>query len=333
MTKRLVVVLGCAMTTALLAADSPTPCTPQGVNGNCTITIDRDAPVAPLPVRLRPSAKATITVDKRPTETITFTVDLKQIETADPGLAILKAVLPSFTSIVGSSKRGPFEGLTCRTGKPENPVCIIQEQEKIAATLDNIKKTVTTANQSLAKLLRTTTADWKTDATPCKTEPDLFKEIRAAVDTDINDATKLVLPTFQVAALQTIIDNVKKSYSPKDDAQKALAELLDRIDAHQTLIVAGIKALGDAQTALAKATASLDTITTPTFHEKREYNPTVLAGSGTSATVTLKAQDLVTQESATLPTINVTWTDTPWSISTGAVFSSLPKQIIPSPPN
>jgi hypothetical protein len=329
------IVVSATMSGSLSAQVLP-ECKPAITNRACVITVNRDAASSPLPVRLAPDAAVRLVVNKRPLDDITVDATVVNVATPDPVSAILSAFVPlakatifdarlvggpigSFHTLENPSER--FKGNHPSIDALLNQLgWIRRQQEALKAQLLPSKQALDAA---LAAFSAVTFDDWNMSKSLAVRRDAVAAQLQQASGSDtgsglaggLHDAMATATRAF--AALATAADQ------PGVEDLKAIGNLLNdttasqaAIDASSASLVAATNAARDAATVLSK----LNPDTALTF--TRVFNPDPSARAK-SATLKVKTEDRISKKAADLGTVVVTWADTRWEVSAGALFSFL----------
>ena len=314
-------------------------CSPAIINEDCTITIERESPSSPLPVKVSHGAVIKIHVTKRPLDKVTFDATYVDVQTPDPISAIFSAFSPSLKNVVVNAAVFPggrgflrFHTDSVEIGKLTiNPATdllnelnwIDTQQFSMAALLQELKPALDNAGQHLKAFQDIPVQDWD--------GPHTFPTERDALVKELNDAGTKTPPVGVVNGLhealsQAIKDYAKLSLAQPVPTQPQLDELsnkLNEVGANQAQLESSLASLQTAQATVMQAAGILKKIDqTKAFATDQVYGPNS-AKVGRTATVKVTTQDTVSNSPLVLGTVSVTWGGSRWEVSTGVLFSTL----------
>jgi hypothetical protein len=309
-----------------IVAKADTACSPVATfkypEKKCTISVNRAIPGSPLPVQVPSGTTVTIVVTgQRKTEIIKTTTTTDAVATPD----FFGNALKQFSSPLGSvliHAAVPRMPLVAR----ESPLSSRQLAMKNA--FQSIADDVLEANQRIACLQAFTLFDENTlvctqTPLPVVALPDA---LQAAKDS-VSSASTESLPNI---ALQNLDNDVKAYITaagncpvPASDADPNTTKGdCDIYLSNQNQLDASIKSLATLQSTLGAfgpTLDALDTVTDTTI-------PPVTNSSNFKATITITAQEQIGKTAAAVATVQITWLQSNWSLSTGVVLSSLANQ-------
>jgi len=339
-------------TAALLAAAvclAPRPaaaddCATAVANKDCTVTIDREKPVEPLPIRATSQAKVTIRVPRRPLEAIGF--DEKLADTAAPDVigAIFAAFVPGLQAVqfgtgpISPSTKGPIVA-----PPPPHPVEtalkeIDADQQSVKAPLEAVERRIDTVGKTLVAFSETAAGTWTLhDLTtfrhdfPC----DVHGEGKKLDDTDCEPgAGTMPLPSGVIGGLRIRLKDVMEQFErlSAGDRQR-FAPALNAVSNNQHLLEESLASLQKAQAGLVAAAEIVKAIDPVKVDPIVRYQVGGFpAGSNRTATVTITAKDIISKEKTELTTVVVKFGDTRWEVSGGVLFSTVPSRAFANEP-
>ena len=325
-------------------------CRPIIVNKSCTITIDREKPVVPLPTRAERDATVTIKVLRRPTEAASLSAEYKDVNLPDPLETLFGKALPALQmlTIQTTNQGGTIQKsgssiltFTYATEDPLKPVLdeleLIHGDLKMAYELiQKHKDKIDSSGKSLNSLRSSSWRD-KED----KPEPVAFSnrardllEVLAVEGTACagTNAALCPLPSLRAISVQyeAVIEkfgNVDRVKAAKLASYPATVQTLDAIASDLAMLEATLKELSEAQQALQKVPPILQPIQeNPQFFDEEEYSVRQSAASGQSATVKVGVKDRFADKTTELGTVTIEWNGTRWEVSAGLLFSALPER-------
>lgn len=324
---------------------SQAPCSPVITNGSCTITIDRDSPVSPLPMRMKRGATATLRFTKRPLDSIQLDVSTSDVAPPDPVAAIIGAFLPSLAKI--ESRVSVFGGANdTRSLKwsdeefqkavkvPTNPYAALIEraglvdaeqitaEKKLATSLQTAKA----AGTQLKAFQSRSVDDWVTTPPPDRTAA----QVKLV---DVLRGAAAVGPPGDIAVARALLDEVMNTAArlpaPSPDDRPKYVELMSKLadlTANQAQLEAGARIVSDKLASLGDAAGIIEQLDMTTALEFTKEFKSSATQTGRTVSIKATAQDVVSKTATPLGGATVTWNDSRWEVSAGAIFSELPKR-------
>jgi hypothetical protein len=353
-----------AATALLWAAPAFADCRSSIRNENCEVRIDRETPVSPLPLRVKPGAKVTITVTKRPLERIVFDVELADVAAPDPWAAIFTAFSAPLQAIVfGDRSVAPTPPPTPSATAPsfasdavERIRAVEEELEKIdkqhvriRAAAEAVDKKVEGVGTKLETLDEKTVGEWTQGSfktarlqiwcAVSKVQPSAavssWTETCPSTPEGIGTMT---LPVGDLTAAAKALSDAKKAFARLSEAEQraesgnpktSLFAKLNAVAWNQQQLEADLASLAKAQTALLDAAGVLAGIDAAKLVPSDKPASQKVVGpfdahTNRTATVKISVKNLLTKEAKPLATVVVQWGGTRWEVSAGAIFSATP---------
>ena len=342
------VAIALALSLALAAkAEAQAECTTVTPNTTCVVTINREVPVSPLPIKINSMSQVTISVNKRPTEKIEFDVALADTIPPDPLAAIFNAFVTPVAALVTSAGVAPLPAIppapAAAPGVPPPPAPpppsprerveraldeIINDQRSLETQLTSLEADITALGNLLGAFQARHAGDWT---------PPEFTMFRSNFNCSVSGSSGVAcafgfpaggvarrgLPIGLLGALDVMIEDATKAYAALPSVDRtALATKMSLAGSLQSQLTASVKSLKAAQDALIDAQTTLNGITTVTVNDNRVIGG-FSAHTNRTATVKLSAKNLITGKSVDLGTVVVQWGGTSWEVSGGAIFSFL----------
>jgi hypothetical protein len=285
----------------------------------CRIIIYRDKPGSPQPVTVPKDTKVEIIVKNRAaSETVTFGQTTDALPPGDFGLAILKVFLPILPGVTGHVNVMNDEGTSPEKSIP-NLLAIARRQLNIIADELSCFKA--------GKVFRASTGEepeikGAKPPDPCGAKFANDRQVDELKQQILQDSEILLkLPTAELKEydvrlavhLQACAKFTPQSTEANDCLDTALSEqkvtqILDdelaKDQARQTAVIATRAAL-----------ASLP--------DAGDFYDLVQPSADRKATVTITAKDVLTPASVEVAKVVISWRSTPFSVSTGILFSTL----------
>jgi hypothetical protein len=352
-------------TTALIGrADE---CSAVITNRTCTVTIDRESPSSPLPIRVHSGQVVTIKVSKRPLEKIVFDTKFIDVAKPDPFSAIFSSFLKPLGALVLSTNitKGPSKPLRQPSCKDLDDVLksepvpvqnllkelcrIAQLQTDVTLELGGFRTTIKDAAKGFTDNIQNLKAgEWD----PGKIKVTWYKTIcaiDASPDTPLDSkygcgpsdvgVGHSPLPSGSLKTLDDAVTAAVKVYESTDftGADKTVvdecARLLNTTVANETVLNDNLKTIQSLQVSIVQAASVLEQTDVDKLNvaDSKDLIP---GGRGVdrSATVTITAQDLVSKSTTNLVTVTVVWGGTSWEMSTGVLLSMLPNRSFQNSP-
>ena len=262
----------------LAAADE---CATAIANKSCTVTIDREKPVAPLPVRVTSTATVTIKVPRRPLEAIKFDATLADTAAPDVLGAIFAAFVPGLQA-VNLPPRVSATPTTTGTPAPPPPPAfrtqsdivedaldeMLAEQKLLEAPLDAVETRIDNAGEALGAFAATAAGHWtESDLRTFRLDfycsvhgkGSIVDHLKCAAPDD--GAGTMPLPAGVVHGLRVRLKGVLEQFERLTPADRTkLAPKMDRVSNTQRLLEASLESLEKAQVALVAAAATVKAI-------------------------------------------------------------------------
>lgn len=306
-------------------------CSPAITNSNCVITLDREAPSAPLPIRLAPRAHVTVRMTKRPLEKIQFEATYTDVAKPDPFVAL-------FSSFVTPLKSLTLMGVV-RSATPtlaERLDRIDAAQQAAQQDLEALKAGLDSAAQRLKQLQETKAGTWNV-AGFGDVRDRIVCEIAASgnskptpVDTSFrcsSSTTGIGVRTPPAGAIKALDDAVAaaiKEFETVASPTPAVVTEFNTVVTNQGKLNDSLKAVQAAQATLLQAAAVLEKIDVAKLAPSDEQIFSSASNrSDRSAAIKISSVDLLSSNTAALVTVNVTWGRSLWELSTGVLFSAL----------
>jgi len=313
-------------------------CSPAVTNPSCTVTLDRDAPSSPLPMRLKRGATLTVEVAKRPQDSVTMDATFTDVASPDPLAALFAAFLPSAKQIQYSTRL--TSGGAAMMPLTNDPALFdpsraalkpllkklqwINTQQKLL--IDALKVGKATIDEG-AKALRTFTSRPTSNWTVA-----LVIGERERVAAVLEQASHVDAQAGLGRGLHEALDEAVKLYAslpgadplPADDLL-AVGQLLNDAAAQQAEIDASTASIAAAATAAREAAAALRRLD-PDSCLRQSRTFTAGASHSRALALKVKSEDTLTKKSIDLATVAAVWAETKWEVSAGAVFSALPNR-------
>lgn len=323
------------------ALPGPAPaqsCSPAVTNESCTVTISRESPSSPLPVRLAASAVATLVVEKRPLDTIQFDVTATDLVQPDAASAVLGALLRPLEKLVtkfdrpGAPRAATLDANTFRFVRDSSYVdvlrrlgAIAQRQMEAEADLKSVKSRLDAAAQVLKSFQARRHDQWTAAG-------DLSVE-KTRVASALKAASELRHPIGTVEVQRLLLTELAKRLdvipvpsSTDTEAANDYAEIGEQfrdVGYNQARLEAGTKLVQDAQTTLAAAAGVIDGIDPiAALAKPLEIQPPP-RHTARSVTIKIARQDALTKATTAMATVVVLWADTRWETSAGTLFSRM----------
>jgi hypothetical protein len=335
---------------SMLAALAAAPCAAQTLecspvvrNGACTVTINRESPSTPQPFLMTGHEPITIVIRKRPFDKIEVNNTFTDVTPVDPLAAILGAFAPSFGGFVWesrpvapTSKGFTFETESIRPLPATDPAAkllrdlswIATQQDAAKGALVTAKAALTAPGDALAQFAGRRAGTW-TDVT--LEQP--AKDVIAALIT----GESVPVPAGVVAALGDAVSSARKAYAALGNSTSVIdpkqltdiGQLLNQVDAHQSLLEASAKSLVAAQDGLRAARIALEAINaSPASRATALRFTTTIAtnthGPARSVKSVITMTDALSKDKTDLGTVTASWNSTRWEVSAGTVFSTRP---------
>ena len=333
----LVAAAACLVPRPVAAGD----CATAIANKKCDVSIDREKPVAPLPVRVTSKAVVTIKVPRRPLEAITFDTALADTAAPDVLGAIFTAFVPGLQAVTFGSRSvapqpappPPPPGVVRTLADQVEDVLddMLVEQRSLKAPLDAVETRIDKAGEELATFAATAAGTWHV-ADLAAFRRQFYCNVQgkdATIDGSMCGAPEqgagtMPLPAGVINGLRVRLKGVLEQFerlSPDD--RRALAPKMDRVSNTQRLLEASLESLEKAQVALVAAAATVKAI------DPKTAQPIVshpiggfAAGTNRTATVEVVAKDLISGEKTKLTSVVIHWGGTSWEVSGGVLFSA-----------
>ncbi len=335
----LVAAAACLVPRPVAAGD----CATAIANKKCDVRIDREKPVAPLPVRVTSTAVVTIKVPRRPLEAITFDTALADTAAPDVLGAIFTAFVPGLQAVTFGSRSvapqlapppPPPPGVVRTLADQVEDVLddMLVEQRSLKAPLDAVETRIDNAGEELATFAATAAGTWHV-ADLAAFRRHFYCNVQgkdATIDGSMcgvpeRGAGTMPLPAGVINGLRVRLKGVLEQFerlSPDD--RRALAPKMDHVSNTQRLLEASLESLEKAQVALVAAAATVKAI------DPKTAQPIVshpiggfAAGTNRTATVEVVAKDLISGEKTKLTSVVIHWGGTSWEVSGGVLFSAL----------
>lgn len=292
-------------------------CSPSITNGNCTISIDRENPSSPLPMRVRPNAKVTVRVTKRPLEKIQFDVTFTDIAKPDPFVAIFGSFVTPLKSVT------LLTHLASPTSKEEEAVDkLLQQiyvtQDVTRQKLESLKSGLENAGSKLKQLQEKKAGTWTVEDVR-KDRDALVLLIKGMGDTPGVGLQAPVAGNMEVLRKQ--LDKAIKAFAELENPPQDLIDKFNAVVANQAVLEDSYKSVQASQATLLQAASVLDHLDIKVADEQT-FSSTA-RDVDRSATIKVSAQDLISKASTSLVTITVIWGSTHWEMSAGVLFSAL----------
>ncbi len=308
-------------------------------NKACTVTIKRDKPVAPLPIRATSTATVTIEVTRRPLEEIVFEETLSDTAAPDILGAIFGAFSPGLQAVRTPQKDStPVPEASVNTAREEtSPVesalnDLHQAQGQLAASMNKVNEGIERSRNYLQTFANTAPEAW---------EPQHLTNFRrtfycgvhgpkASIDCQCDEESAgsgtATLPVGTIRVLRMRLRSLTDQFQYLSSSERIrLGELLDDVSNNQRRLEASLDSLLKAQSALLAAAAIVKDIDTNNVDPKAKYTVGEFKpGANRQATIRIKARDMLSAEETELTTVVVVFGDTRWEVSGGVLFSVLP---------
>lgn len=321
------------------SAPPETTCSPALNNSSCSLTLDRDAPSSPLPVRLRRGAQLWVKVKKRPLDGISMDATFTDVASPDPLAALFAAFLPAAKQIQFSSRltggRGDMRNLTLDPNlfDPSSEVLkpllkklqwIASQQELLIAALKTSKTTIDEGVKVLRGFTSMKTSDW-TGAFHVRQERD---RVAAALD----QPSRVDAQAGLGRGLREALAEAVKLYAALPGSEPLppdllldVGRLLNETASQQVEIDASSASIAAAATAAREAAATLRRLEPDScLDEVRLF--TANAAHSRAVVLKIKSEDALTKKAIDLATVSAVWAETRWEVSAGAIFSALPNR-------
>lgn len=314
-------------------------CSPVIVNKACTVVVDREALVTPLPVRLWSEAPVIIRVPRRPLEEIQFDVTFVETLPADVLGAVFGQLITPIRSFVGSARLTPPPPPNGESIE-DDLRAIHEDQKKLQKVLEAFDIDIKASAEKLKTFRKLPAGTWngnhvrefrKEFSCRVQGQPAPEKSPCEPFEAENGHTPQPVGRQLPLGQLDVLDRRIKaaldKTAALEPEDREDLAPLVDDVVASQAALRASIAAVGTARTALIDAAKFVNDIDIAKVQNFQEH-PIGGFSSRTSRTGTIKitAQDLLTKTTSNVATVVVHWGATHWEISTGAIFSSLPSR-------
>ncbi len=342
-------------------------CSAVVTNRTCTITIDRESPSSPLPIRAHAGQIVTIKVSKRPVEKIVFDTKLIDVAKPDPFTAIFSSFLKPLGSLVLSTSitKGASKPLlapssteldSILSGQPKPVQDLVRELRRIAKLQTDVTVelvAIRTKIQNKAKgfsdsIQNLKAGTWSRESikptwysTICEIDssPDLPLDQRygcAPTDVGVGHSP---LPSGSAKTLDDAVAAVVKLFEGTNftGVDKTVIDncalLLNTTVSNETVLNDNLKTVQALQVAIVQAASVLEQTDVDKL-DVADSKDLVPGGRGVdrSAIVTITAQDLVSKTSTNLVSVTVAWGGTNWELSTGILLSTLPNRSFQNSP-
>jgi hypothetical protein len=327
------VLLGLTWPAIVVGAD----CTSSTLNKSCTIKINREEPVSPVPTRVESRAAVTVEVQRRPLEKISFDTTLADTVPADPFAAIFAAFLPGLQTVSGIARAfdtsPPAGFVDPHPSVVENALDeMVLDQNGLKPALTTVETEIKRAGKMLSDFQSTKAGTWNVgQLTAFRTT--FFCEVNgagASIDstsctTPAIGAATARLPEGVVKALSVRLKDVTEQYASLSQGDRnKLAAKLNIVASNQVQLLASLESLGKSQAALIAAATTVKNIDP----SKVTVSSSTVVGAfpartSRTATIKISAQDLISKEKTELATVVVNWGETKLEVSAGALFSAL----------
>ena len=315
---------------------------------DCVVTINRERPVTPLPVKATPGTQVTVRVSRRPLDVVQFNATFADTVPADPLAAIFKAFITPVSSLVAGVKSPMVRAATEPVAPPppeaappteaENVdailMALIADQEDVEKQLAPVVVDVKNLGKRLSDVRNWPAAEADGTGGWMTTEFEAFRTgficaatgaagTHCGVGFPVGGLAGRLLPGGVLDAMGVTLKRVRERFAALPAADRAtLATKMNTVaNVHQELL-ASVASLRTALTALGDTADTLGGLTNERF-TSREYGR-LPDGTSRTATVKLSAKDVINKETTELGTVVVAWGGTRFELSGGAVFSVLP---------
>jgi hypothetical protein len=301
-------------------------CAGTTLNGHCVITINREVPASPVPVRVTSSSVVTVQVSRRPLEKIVFLPGLQGlVHSVRPAEAKPGAVPPPAPP--------PAPPLSPAASSVKEALAEMDaEQRGVEPGLADVDGKIRRAGLELRRFRETPAGSWSS-STLTQRRTDFYCAVHgpaavldgATCPAASEGAGTAALPVGVASALDVRLKEVVGQYAALSPAERALlASDMDMVAGNQGRLKASLDSLRKAQEGLVAAAVIVKDIVPATASPNATTNVGGFS-SRTSRTATIKiaAQDLITKESTNLATVVIHFGGTRWEVSGGAMFSAV----------